>query len=235
VLQNDKYIDYVADNAVDVIVESSLDEGIKKNDPKAATYDAKDEKGNVVKLMKSWPNMTLDEMYAMASSPASSYSSTGIPYTAIVDPFTLKEMKGFLGGQSSKMLIEEIGIAKAALNKDHGASIKRSTLQKYEAALKDVEASLTKEGAAKAMEAFRKLDASLGKDAASLQARGKKVEEAILAGATKQLDDAEAKIKAGDAKAAVAVLKPLAPALKGTALEARTKDLLAKANPAEAK
>ena len=39
VLQNDKYIEFMNDNGVDVIALGRLDEGISKNDPKAAEFD----------------------------------------------------------------------------------------------------------------------------------------------------------------------------------------------------
>lgn len=236
VLQNEKYIQFANDNTVEVICEERLDEGRQKKDPKADEYDGKDADGKPVKLMKEWPNLTYDEMIALAGSPGGQYNHTGkIPYTSIVDPYTLKEMKGLSGGQSAKGLMEEILAAKAQLNTEHGPSMKRSVLTKFEASAKTVDDLLAKSGAAKALPEFRKLEASLAKEPESLKTKAKALEEKILDAAKAQLDDAEAKIGAGDLKGAASILSPLVPALKGTDLGRRAAELLAKTKPEPAK
>ena len=233
VLQNDKYIDFANDNTVEVIAEQRLDEGRQKKDPKADEYDAKDEKGNAVKYLKEWPNLTYDEVLALNSSPAGQYNKTGkIPYTSIVDPYTLTEMKGLAGGQSAKGVMEAVTEAKAQLAKDHGASLKRSVLTKFEAGAKAVDETLTKGGAAKALADYRKLEASIAKEGDSLKAKGKELETKILEAAKAELDKAEEQIGAGDLKAAAASLNPLAKALKGTDLYDRAAQLLEKTKAA---
>jgi hypothetical protein len=233
VLQNDKYIEFAADSCVDVVTEQDLQKAVDaKNDKRADTYDAKDENGNPVKYMMSWPNLTLEEMLALYGSPANQYNKTGkIPYVAIVDPFTLKQIKG-LSSTASKSLIEDVKAATEILVKDHGPSLKRSTKKKFEAGAKAVDETLTKSGPAKALPDFRKLEASIAKEPQSLKDEAKKLEEKILDAAKAQVDDAEGKIAAGDTKAATAILTPLSKCLKGTDLEARVKELLEKTKPA---
>jgi hypothetical protein len=234
VLQNDKYIEFANENTVEVIALSRLQEGVDKKDPKAEQYDAKDENGNPVKYMKEFPGLTLADMLALDGSPAGQYNKTGrIPYTAIVDPHSLAEIRALPGGQSAKGLSEAITEAKAKLNKERGPSLKRSSLEKVRVGVRDVEGVLQKAGVAKAFEAYRKLEQSLAKEPDPIKAKAKEVEAKLLDAAKTQLDDAEAKIVAGDAKGAKTLLTPLAKALKGTDLEARAAELLERTKPAE--
>lgn len=234
VLQNDKYIEFSDDNSVEVIALGRLQEGIDKNDPKAATYDAKDDKGNPVKYLKEYPGMTVEEMLNLDRSPAGQYNDTGkIPYTVIVDPHTLKKIKGMSGGLSAKGLMEQVEIAKEQLQKEHGPSMKRSSLRKFEQGAKEVEALLEKSGVAKALESFRKLKGSIAKEPDALKAKASALETKLLDLARTKLDEAESMIGLGDMKGAKAILAPLGSVLKGTELEGRAKELLEKTKAAE--
>jgi len=234
VLQNDKYIEFSNDNSVEVIALGRLQEGIDKNDPKAATYDAKDEKGNPVKYLMEYPGMTVEEMLNLDRSPAGQYNDTGkIPFTAIVDPHTLKRMQGMPGGLSAKGLMEKVEFAKEQLEKDHGPSMKRSSLRKFEQGAKDVEALLEKAGVAKALESFRKLKGSVAKEPEALKAKAAALETKLLDIVRTKLDEAESMIGLGDMKGAKAILSPLGSVLKGTELEGRVKELLEKTKAPE--
>jgi hypothetical protein len=234
VLHNDKYIEYAADNTVEVIAEQDLQKGIDEGkDRRADMYDAKDENGKPVKYMMEWPGLTLEQMLALHASPASSYNHTGgIPYTSIIDPYTLKELKGISGGgHSAKEVMGEIDVAKAQLVKDHGASVKRSVLRKYEAGAKAVDESIAK-SASKAMADFVKLEASIAKEPESLKAKAKELETKVLDAVKADLDKAEGLVGSGDAKGATSILKPYAGLLKGTDLDARLKELTDKVKAA---
>ena len=232
-LQNDKYIAFAEDHTVEVLALGSIQEGIDKKDKRADTYDAKDEAGKPVKFMKEFAGCTVEQLMALDSSPAAQYNKTGrIPYVGLVDPWTLQEIKSQPGGFAAGGLMDAVTEAQAKLAKEHGVSLKRSTLKKVDATAKDVEATLTKAGPAKALEAMQKLQASIAKEPDTLKARLKPLNDKIMDAAKAQLDDAEAKIGSGDLKGAAAIVKPLASALKGTDLEARAKELLAKATPA---
>jgi hypothetical protein len=231
VMHNEKYIDFANENTVEVVAQQDLQKGIDEGkDKRGGMYDAKDENGKPVKYMLEWPGLTLEEMLALHSSPASTYNkSGGIPYTAIVDPHTLQEMKGLRGGQSAKTVMEEVLAAKEVLNKSHGPSLKRATLKKVEAGVKNVEATLEKSGSAKALAEFAKLEDGVAKEPDALKAKLTPVKEKLVAAAAADLDKAEGLLGSGDAKGATALLNPLKSALKGTELEAKLKELLDKA------
>jgi hypothetical protein len=234
VLQNEKYIAFADDNTVEVLALGGLDTALK--DPKekrTETYDAKDENGNPVKYMKEFAGSTSEQLLALDSSAAGQYNKTGhVPYVSIVDPYTLAEVKSMPGGAAAGNLEEAVKEAKDKLNKDHGPSVRRTMLWKLDAEKKTIEAELKKDGVAKALPDFQKLEASVAKEPDVVKAKVKEIGDAIMDAAKAQLDSAEGKIAAGDLKAAKSILTPLAPALKGTDLEARAKDLLEKTKPA---
>jgi hypothetical protein len=93
---------------------------------------------------------------------------------------------------------------------------------------------MPKAGSAKTLTDFNKVVKGLGKDAAAMKPATDKVLATILEAVTKDLDDAEAALGGGDAAAAKKILDKLAPALKGTELEARVKELLTKVKEAAA-
>jgi hypothetical protein len=228
VLQNEKYIEFADDNTVEILALGSIDDGINKKDKRADLYDAKDGDGKDVKYMKEFAGCTVDQLQAMNGSPAGQYNKTGhIPYVSIVDPFTLKEIHGQPGGYAAGGLMKAVAEAKDQLNKEHGASVKRSVLKKVQADVKAVEATLAspKGGVAKALADLRKVQAGLAKEADSIKAETKPVEDKILEAAKAQLDDAEAKISSGDVKGAGSILSSIGSGLKGTDLEARVKEL----------
>jgi len=233
VLQNEKYIDFANDNSVEVLALGSLQDGIDKKDRRAETYEGKDEKGNPVKFMKEFAGMTAEQINALNGSPGGQYNKTGkIPYVGIVDPFTLQEIKSQPGGFAAGQLMDAVAEAKAKLNKEHGPSVKRSSLKKIEAAVKSVEATLEKGGAAKAFADYAKLEASVAKEPEALKAKTKPVHEKILEAAKSDLDKAEGLISSGDLKGATTILNSLKSGLKGTDLEAKLKELLEKTKPA---
>jgi hypothetical protein len=233
VLQNEKYIDFAKDNTVEVLCLNRLDEGIKENDRKAATYDGKDEKGNPVKFMMEWPGLTAEDINGLDSSAAAGFNKTGkTPYLSIVDPFTLQEMKGLSGGLSAKGVMEAVTEAKDKINKEHGPTVKRSVIEKLNAGMKAVLETLTKSGAAKALPEFKKVEASVAKESDAVKGKTKELETKLLDAVKADLDKAEGQIAAGDVKSASALLKPYASLLKGTDLETRVKELLEKTKPA---
>lgn len=234
-LQNDKYIEFADDNTVEILAMGSIQDGISKKDRRAETYDAKDEAGNPVKYMKEFAGCTVEQLEALNSSPAGQYNKTGkIPYVGIVDPFTLQEIKSMPGGAAAGGLMKAVEEAKVQLNKEHGPSVKRSTLKKVRSGIRDIESTLAgKGGAAKALADLRKLQTSIAKEPESIRNETKAIEEKVLDAAKTQLDDAEAKIAAGDVKAAQAILSQLGSALKGTDLESRVKELAEKIKAAQ--
>jgi hypothetical protein len=235
VLQNEDYIKFSDENTVEVIALSRLDEAISKNESKAGEYDAKDDEGKPVKRMREYPSLTKDEMLALDRSKAASYNNTGkIPFTCIVNPWDEAEMQRFSGGQSAKTIMEAAVAAKKSLNASKGPSLSRPVLKKFDLDSKKLLEAMPKAGSAKTLTDFNKVVKGLGKDAAAMKPATDKVLATILEAVTKDLDDAEAALGGGDAAAAKKILDKLAPALKGTELEARVKELLTKVKEAAA-
>jgi len=239
VLQNDKYIEYTGENSVEVIALGRLDEALAKGDArnadelrKTAEYDAKDEDGKPVKYMMEFPGLTKEQLLALNSSKASSYNDTGhIPFVCIVDPFTEKEMWRSPGGAAAKSLMEQIDAQKKVLNSAHGPSLSRAALTKVNTEGKRITEALAKAGVAKSMADYRKLEQSIAKQPDSLKKQLEPVLAAITDAATKTLDEAEGLIGSGDLAGAKKLLDKLGRSLDGTSLEARMKELTAKAKP----
>jgi hypothetical protein len=228
VLQNEKYIEFADDNTVEVLALGELQSGIDKGDRRAETYDGKDEKGNPVKYLKEFAGCTVEQLNALNSSPANQYNKTGhIPYVCLVDPWTQKQITP-IAAVSVGGIGKAVAEARVALNKEHGPSVKRSTLRQVEAGVKAIEDLLAKNDLAKALPEFNKLKTSLAKEGEGLKSKLKPAEEKVLELAKTQLDDAEAKLAAGEIKPAEKIVNALASGLKGTDLETRVKDLQAK-------
>jgi hypothetical protein len=233
VLQNEKYLAFAEDNTVEVIALQRLDEGISKGDRKAETYDAKDENGNPVKYLKEFAGMTVEHVNALNSSPAGQYNKTGkIPYVGIVDPYTLKEMKSMPGGAAAGGLMDAVAECKAQLNKEHGPSMKRSSLRRFKANVKSIDEQIGK-GAAKALADLKKLKESIAKEPQALKDEAGKLEEKILEAAKADLDKADGLITSGDLKGATAILKGYKGLFeKDSELDKRLKELMEKTKPA---
>ncbi|MCG3133093.1 MAG: hypothetical protein HMLKMBBP_00186 [Planctomycetes bacterium] len=233
VLQNEDYISFSNENTVEVLALGRLDEGIQKNDPRAAEYDAKDADGKPVKYMVSWPGLTKEEIFALNSSKAGSYNNTGgIPFTCVVNPHDEKEMQRWQGGQSAKTIMEAVATHKKTINAQFGPSLSRGTIKKIEEEGKKIAASLEKGNLAAAAADLKKLQKSVsgkdGKVPEGLKPRLGKVEDALVEAIGKVLDEAEGLIGTGDAAGAKKSLAKVAAAAKGTSAEARVKELEAK-------
>lgn len=233
VLQNKEYIKFAGDNTVEVMVLGSLDKGIQAQDRKAATYEAKDEKGNAVKYLMEFPNLTVEDMNSMARSKAGSYNNTGkIPYTSIVNPHTLEEMKGLLGGQSSSTLMDEITAAKKLLVKEYGASLARSDLRKFQEAAAEVRKVLAEDGARDALKELRNLEKDVEDKGEALQKKAEEVKAEVFGAVSKELDALEKMIDEGNASGAMSDLRAYLRYLKKTDLEDRVQKLYDRAKSA---
>jgi len=229
-MQNKKYIKFAHENTVDVLALSRLDEGIQKGDRRASTYKAKDENGNEVQYMVQWPGLTADQIRRLDRSPAARYNKTGkIPYTAIVDPHTIKEMEGFLGGQSAKKIMEAVKTCRKELKKQYGPSLSRKVLDKLRKEQTQVRSELAAGKFARGLADLAKLEKSMAKQPQAILDEVAKIKAEVIEAAGKHLDELEARITGGETRQAIHELGPLTRALKGTDLFQRATDLLAKA------
>lgn len=235
VLQKDDYIDFADANTVEVMALGRLDEGIKKEDKRAATYDTVDAEGKPVKYLVEWPNLTVEEIYGMRSSPAGQYNKTGkIPYTAIVDPYTLKEMKSMPGSSTAGKLVEAVEEMKAKLNAEHGPSLSRKDIRAVEAVQAECDELIEKKGVGKALALLKKKAKKLNKKGERIAAMVTEYHGVLMEKADEELDKANDLIDEDEMSAAKKILGSLKSVVKKTPLEARVKELYAKIKAAQA-
>jgi hypothetical protein len=229
VLQNKKYIAFADENTVEVLCLSRLDEGIEKKDRRAGTYKAKDTDGQEKDFMLGWPNLTAEEIASLNGSKGGSYNNTGkIPYTCVVDPYTLAEMGNIKGGYGVGTLVDLVTEKKKELEKTHGKGVSRKTFAKVKEADAGIRKELEAGNLAKAITDALALEKKVAKEAASIVEMAGKAKADVLEACTKQLDDIEAMIGRGEKAEAMKQLGPLARGLKGTPLEERAAELLEK-------
>jgi soluble cytochrome b562 len=235
VLQNEDYIDFAEESSVEVISLSRLDEGVSKEDRKAGQYDAEDAEGNPVKYMVEFPNLTLEEMYALNRSKAGTYNQTGkIPYTAIVDPHTEEELQGISGGQSAKQLMEIVAAHKKTLEEKHGPSLSRKDVRAVEECKVECNELLKEKGAGKALTQLAKDGKKLEKKGERIAAMVEEYRKELMEKAGEELDQADQLIGEGDVSAAKKILSSLKSAVKKTDLEERVNALYEKIKAAAA-
>ncbi len=228
VLQNDKYIDFANENTVEVMSLQELKKGLDAKDKKAAQYDAVDENGEPVKYLVEFPGLTVEDIYALRKSKAPSYNETqSIPYTAIVDPHTLKQMRGLGGSQPVKKMIELVTKMREELEKKHGKGLSRKHLSTLKDAKIKAAEVMKDKGIAKALLQFNK-------DSKKLLKKGDKIVEMIdahkatlLEKAGEELDNAEEMIGNEEFAKANKLLSSLKTALRKTDLEGRLTELFA--------
>jgi len=234
VLQNKKYISFHEENTVEVIALGRLQEGIDAEDQKAETYTAKDDQGNDVEYLVEFPGMTVKDMLDLSRSKAGSYNNTGrIPYTCVVNPYTLEEMESWSGGQSAKTIMESVKAHKKELEDQYGPSTSRKVLNKMREEAADVRASLAEGDHWKALTSTEKLAKSAEKYGPGVQKLVSDLQGEVLGATGKRLDELEAMLGGEDAAKAEREIKKLARALRGTALEERAAALEEKAKGGE--
>ena len=235
VLQNEDYIKFADASTVEVMSLGRLDEGIKENDKRAATYDAVDKDGNPVKYLVEWPGLTVEDIEGMRRTKAGQYNNTGkIPYTAFVNPHTEEEISNIKGGSSAGKIMEEVANASKLLVEQHGPSLARTDVRAVDALSAECNEILGKKGAGKALSHLNAKSKKLLKKGRRVEELVNGVRENLLAKAGEELDKAEELIDGGDAKGAKKILSSLKLALKKTDLEARVAELSEKLKGASA-
>lgn len=223
VMQNKKYIEFAKSGTVEVLALQRLDEGATKKDRRAAAYRAKGPDGKPVLLMLEWPNLTYDEILAFNRTQAGQYNKTGkIPYTSIVNPHNLEEMKGLPGGQGVKALMEAAEEARRQLQKEHGKGLSRKEYDRIGDAEAKARESLAKGEFGKAIDL---LTAATPQNAPEALAKRLSTTRESIVSAAEEALSAVGKTAGSDVSAAKKELSSLLPRLRGTGLEERAKEL----------
>lgn len=177
---NKKYIEFSADNTVEVISMSGVQEGYDKKDKKAEEYETK-EFGEIVKYLVQFPGLTVKDMVDLNSSKAASFNTTGkTPYTCMVDPWTETEIKNWVGGSvSAGALIDAATEWRKTAIKDHGKGFSRKNWRLLINAERESKYFIDKGDAAKARAALDKVKAKYAKWPTEIKERLDKDYEAI--------------------------------------------------------
>lgn len=225
VMQNAKYIKFAEKNTVEVISLGSLQQGVDKQDRLAATYTATRD-GKEVELMVEYPNLTLEEMLALNSSPGGQYNKTGkIPYTSIVDPHTLEEVQNWSGGQGAGTIMDAVNDVRKAMIKEHGKpTLTRRDLSKLTEAETDATELIEDGEFSKALDAISDAAPEEMQEYPMIKARVERARSGVVKAAEAALKDVEALI-AEDPRKGKSALTKLTSRLKGTGLEDRAAEL----------
>ncbi len=221
-LQNKKYIDFADRWTVEVISLSRLDEGIERGDRKASTYTDKDGK----EYLLEWPNLTVEDVNGLRTSKASSYNDTGkIPFTAVIDPWTLEEVQRWSGGQAASTIMDTVKEHRKQLVNEHGEGIRRTDLRELAGVEAEVEELIERGEYGKAIAAIEKVSIKSANEwPQDFTARLTKARESVVAAAETMLAEIEAKMET-DAAEAKRELGRVRSKLRGTGLEERALNL----------
>ncbi|MFG0320217.1 MAG: hypothetical protein ACF8XB_23290, partial [Planctomycetota bacterium JB042] len=169
---------------------------------------------------------TVEEMLALNTSPASRYNDTGkIPFTAVVDPHSLKELHRWSGGTSASKIIEVVKEKAKELREQHGAGIDRRALTRFEEAVEEARAEVSEGEFSKGMRLVEKATAKSEEWPEPLQKRVEDARAEIVAAAAARLDALEAEAEE-DPRAALRELTRLRSKVRGLELDDRIAELM---------
>ena len=144
VLQSKKYVRFAKNNCLDLVILDELEsfaEKVRKDldvdeddlwaDQKLAKheqlrsrlwdYSGRDDFGRKGQFLVYFPGLTIVDLKTLATSDAREFNYTGShPFTIVIDPFSLGEVKALRSVYKLKELTKAIEAAKAALSKQHG-------------------------------------------------------------------------------------------------------------------
>jgi len=225
VLQDKGYQRFAAANTVEVLHMEETDRALAEKNRLVRTYRQKDAYGEEVEYLEEFPGLPLEALQRINENQAVLRYMTGgkIPYTAIVDPFTLEEMEHIQGVYRPKDLMDKVTRHGKALVGKHGKGVDRRLWNDLQEAEVRIDVLLGDERLAEAIQVVREL-ARKADGAPALQSRVEACWAAVLDDASKRLD----KLGTMEPKDAAKELDSLARVLKGTRLESRVRELLRK-------
>lgn len=193
VLENAFYVKFSAENTVEVVAMEEMDRALEEKSEHVKTYKGRDAYGAEEEFLVTFPGLTIDELAALSASAATRYMEGGrIPYTAIVDPFTLDEMEGLKGLRKPQELIEIIRKHGATLSVRHGKGVERRSWNALRTSLAEIDNLLAETKISKAIAVQRRLAAEHAREGEEVSTKVASAEKAILRDAARRLDDLEA-------------------------------------------
>ena len=231
-------------------IDRALAEGAKR----AATYKTKDAYGDEIECFVNFPGVTVDQMKTLANGRALDYMEGPLmPYTAVIDPHTLKDLIGLRRGEAPTAAAYIAAISKhvEALKAKYGPGIDRALWDFVAEGQVKVDLLLGAEKLVEALALYRELDRRSARQPDVLRRKIEATREVVMEDAAARLDRLEARLgegrtnKTGKANQTNRTSKTnkanktsktdkvhreldrLAKALKGTALEKRVEALRA--------
>lgn len=229
-LQNKGYIKFAGKHCVDVIALSDWEQALKEGH-RTQTFKAPDEYGDKVEWLLLYPTLQPGDLDTLYNATTVSFNKTGImPYTAIVDPHTEKELISIPRGQTSLARLKDAVVtAKKTLNEQHGPSVSRKTVAAVRKQQDQIQDKLYDGNVSGAMAQFRRLKKSVEEQPASVRELAAHTWTILVKTAEKRLAEAERLLEKGKREEAFRLLKPLARAFKDTELQDRIATLVQKA------
>ena len=231
VLHDKSYIKFASEHAVEVITMEEISRAVAEGPHMVRTYKTEDAYGDEVEYLSEFPGVTLEQLITISSdhAPAIEYMEGGrIPYHAILDPHEMTVLESLQGKRGPKEMMKIISRHEKTLKEKYGPGISRRLWREVGKAEIASDGRLAERDVAGAMKLYRATSKLAPKPPERVRIRLEAIEETILEDANKQLNEAAALMSRDSKKEARTILTKLAPALKGTPLDARVKELLGK-------
>ncbi len=232
-LDNPSYIKFSRESCVEVMCMKDIEQALKEKPDRAKTYTAKDPYGDEVECFECCPGVTVKQMLALHEGKPLEYMKGPLmPYTAVVDPHSLRDMGGIQRGEatSADAFIAVISKHVRSLEEEHGKGVDAKLWEYILDAQAKVDLLLGEEKIEKALALVEEMERTTAREHEIAKRKVGSARQSVMADAAALLDAIEKRIGGGRGADARAEASRLAKLLKGTdladrasAIEARTK------------
>ena len=230
-LESAVYAKFAAKNTVEFLVTEEMDRALKDKNPLIRTYRATDPYGDPVEYLVEFPGVTIEQLRRVSNSKAVQFISSAkrIPYSAVVDPHTGKQMEGFVGVRTPKEFIAIVRRHAKALKAKYGDGVERKVWNDLDKGGISVDLLLGSGRIADALGVYEVLARSAARHPKVIRNRVSAIHDTILADAEKRLGKIDSQVWDKRKRSALKKeVKQLARALQDTPLEKRALELLKK-------
>ncbi len=233
-LQNPEYIKFSRASCVELMCMKDIEQALAEKPDHAKTYKARDPYGDEIECFECCPGVTIDQMKQLHEGKPLEYMKGPLmPYTAVVDPHTLKDLGGIQRGEatSAQAFIEVISRHVKALEEQHGKGVDSKLWEFVADAQVRIDLLLGEGKLDKALALLEEMESKTARGHETVQRKVGASRDAVLADAAGRLDALEKRIEGGRGGQARAEASRLAKLLKGTDLAERASALEAKTKP----